>query len=86
MKFFSKKQETETKKKQAAQEELGIETYEAQQIVTRQQTELDNRITECQNITAAREEMEMQFVETEKQYKESVNQLMEAERKGLFLN
>lgn len=78
-------QETETKKKQAAHEELGTETYEAQQIVAKQQTQLELCIAECQSITAAREQMEHELSEADKKYKESMNQMMEAERKGSFV-
>lgn len=74
--------ETEAKKKEAAHEELGAETYEAQQMVTKQQAELEACISTYQSTNAAREQMEHELEETDKKYKLSIDQLMDAERKG----
>lgn len=78
-------QETETKKKNAAREELGVETYDFQQIVTLQQHELDTCIAELENLSAAREQLEHELKDVNVKHKENVQQLFEAERKGNIL-
>lgn len=61
-----------------------MEAYEVQQIVAKQQTQLEACISEYHSISASREQMEHELNETDKKYRESLNSLMEAERKGEY--
>lgn len=75
-------QETATKKKEADRELLGVEAYEAQQLVTKQQSQLNECITELESISAAREEVENQLEETTALHKEQTSKLIETEKRG----
>ncbi|XP_018561589.1 coiled-coil domain-containing protein 40 [Anoplophora glabripennis] len=58
--------ESEAKKKNAEREQLGVQTYEAQQLVCSQHKVLENIVADLQTVTAAKEEMEA-ALEEEKQ-------------------
>lgn len=75
--------ETAAQKKDADREKLGIEAYEMQQIVCKQQKQIENYMTELDNVAAAREEVEYQLEKTLEDYKKQKDELYEAERKGL---
>lgn len=76
-------QETETKKKNEAREQLGVEAYDFQQIVAKQQHELDTCMSELQNLSAAREQLEHEVADVNRKHKECVETLLEAEKKGM---
>lgn len=78
------KQETETKKKDAAREQLGVEAYDFQQMVAKQQHELDCCMSELENLSAAREQLEHELKEVSSKHKKHLGELLEAERKGKF--
>ncbi|KAJ8953759.1 hypothetical protein NQ318_015415 [Aromia moschata] len=55
--------ETEAKKKNAEREELGVQTYEAQQMVCKQHKIIENIFAELENVAAAKEEIDNILVE-----------------------
>ncbi|XP_066154408.1 coiled-coil domain-containing protein 40-like [Euwallacea fornicatus] len=77
--------EAETKKKSDEKGQLGVQVYELQQIVCRQQKTLDELVNEVQTISAARQEIENQLQEDKGRYKELRERLIAAERSKLEL-
>ncbi|KAB0794085.1 hypothetical protein PPYR_13705 [Photinus pyralis] len=77
--------ETGAKKKMIAREQLGLETYEAQQVVNKQQRELEMCISELDHICAATEEMELELDEAKKTLSQKRLDVLEAERNELRL-
>lgn len=67
-------------------DQLGVDAYETQQIVSNQQTTLGNCVTELQNIMGAREEMELKLQSSLEEYKKERNKLFEEEKKGRFVS
>lgn len=72
--------ETETKKKNVEREQLGVQTYEAQQLVCSQHKVLENIVVDLQNVTAAKEEMEV-LLEQEKQKQKELRENLYATEK-----
>ncbi|KAJ8930557.1 hypothetical protein NQ314_016638 [Rhamnusium bicolor] len=62
--------ESETKMKNAEREQLGVQTYEAQQMVCKQQKDLENLIVELQNVTSAKDEVEYVLEKKKQKQKE----------------
>ncbi|GJQ86909.1 hypothetical protein Trydic_g11780 [Trypoxylus dichotomus] len=77
--------EAATKKKQMEKDQLGVDTYETQQIVSKQQVDLENSIMELQTIIAAREENEIKLHEALQEHKNYRNKLFESEKKEIEL-
>lgn len=73
--------ETETKKKNAEREQLGVQTYEAQQLVCSQHKVLENIIVDLQNVTAAKEEMEA-LLQQEKQKQRELRETLYLKEKS----
>ncbi|KAJ8973510.1 hypothetical protein NQ317_000438 [Molorchus minor] len=72
--------ETEAKKKNVEREELGVQTYEAQQMVCKQQNVIENLFVELQNVSAAKEEMDNILEERKRNYKEVKEEYYSTER------
>nr|CAH7722539.1 unnamed protein product [Callosobruchus chinensis] len=72
--------ETAAKKKNIEREELGVRTYEAQQIVCAQQKTLEGIISELKTVTAAKEEIEHELEEDKKKYKQLKDKLYMTEK------
>ncbi|KAF5290868.1 hypothetical protein FQR65_LT11507 [Abscondita terminalis] len=77
--------ENGAKKKSAMREQLGLETYENQQIVNKQQRELEICVQELDHICAATEELEIELEEATKLFAEKRVQVLECEKKELHL-
>lgn len=77
--------ETDTKKINDEREQLGVQTYELQQMVCRQQKTLEEIVNEAQTMASARIEMENKLQEEKMKYKESQEKLIEAEKSNLEL-
>lgn len=75
-------QETSAKKKLQAREALGIDTYEAQQMIDTQQRAIGECMSELDNVYAGREEMENLLEEADEVCQQKKHQLMEAEKTG----
>lgn len=72
--------ESETKQKSEEKEKLGVQTYEAQQMVCMQQKTLENVVNQIQNVTAAKEEMEASLEESKKKHKEVQEKYLQTEK------
>ncbi|XP_023021111.2 lethal (2) 41Ab [Leptinotarsa decemlineata] len=72
--------ETETKKKNFEKEELGVRTYEAQQLVCNQQKILESIISDLQTVTGAKEEVENELEIQKKIHKDSIEKYNESEK------
>ncbi|KAI4455957.1 coiled-coil domain-containing protein 40 [Holotrichia oblita] len=77
--------ETAAKKKQAEKDQLGVDAYETQQIVSKQQTDLENSVTQLKNIIAAREENEVKLHAALDEHKNCRDKLFETEKKEIEL-
>ncbi|KRT83426.1 hypothetical protein AMK59_3719 [Oryctes borbonicus] len=77
--------ETATKKMQAEKDQLGTDTYEIQQVVSKQQADLENSITQLQNVVAAREETGIKLQEALGEHKNCRTKLYETEKKEIEL-
>ncbi|XP_050303237.1 coiled-coil domain-containing protein 40 [Anthonomus grandis grandis] len=77
--------ETETKKKNEERELLGVQTYETQQMVCRQQKCLEDLVRDVQSMTSAREEVENKIKEEKAKYKEAQEKMIAAEKSSLEL-
>lgn len=79
------KYDTDTAEKNAQREAMGVETYETQQLVCKQQKLLEDYIENLKNTTAAREELENQLREEKTRYKQEQEKLfiVEKEEKSL---
>lgn len=72
--------EMETKKKSEEREKLGIQTYEAQQMVCTQQKTLENLVRQIETVSAAKEEVDRSLDESKKNYKEIQNMYLHSEK------
>ncbi|KAG5870505.1 hypothetical protein JTB14_006837 [Gonioctena quinquepunctata] len=72
--------ENETKDKNAEREELGVQTYEAQQMVCRQQKTLEKIISDLQTVNAAKEEVENDLEKQKQVHKELVDKYQQTEK------
>ncbi|XP_060530347.1 coiled-coil domain-containing protein 40 [Cylas formicarius] len=77
--------ELETKQKITEKDFIGIQAYEIQQTVCRQQRTMEETSKELQTVIAAREEIEHQLKEEKDYYNEVRERLIEAEKLNLEL-
>ncbi|XP_076250915.1 coiled-coil domain-containing protein 40-like [Rhynchophorus ferrugineus] len=77
--------ESETKKKNEERDQLGVEVYETQQTVCRQQKTLEELTSDVQNIITAKQEVENKIQESKDKYKEAKETLIAAEKYNLDL-
>ncbi|KAK5641501.1 hypothetical protein RI129_010048 [Pyrocoelia pectoralis] len=77
--------EAGAKMKKVSREQLGLETYEAQQTVNKQQKELEMCISELDQICAATEQLEYQLEEDKNTLAQKRLEVLEAEKKELRL-
>ncbi|XP_030755257.1 coiled-coil domain-containing protein 40-like, partial [Sitophilus oryzae] len=64
---------------------LGVEVYEAQQVVCRQQKTLDEITQDVENINAAKQEVENQIKERKEKFKEAKEAMVAAEKYNMEL-
>ncbi|KAL3274206.1 hypothetical protein HHI36_015620 [Cryptolaemus montrouzieri] len=72
--------ETNTKKKLAEKEQMGVEAYELQQVVCKQQKILEEYIENVKNASAAREELEFELKEYKANHKSETDNLLKMEK------
>ncbi|XP_030767006.1 coiled-coil domain-containing protein 40 [Sitophilus oryzae] len=77
--------EAEHKKREEEKELLGVEVYEAQQVVCRQQKTLDEITQDVENINAAKQEVENQIKERKEKFKEAKEAMVAAEKYNMEL-
>lgn len=65
---------------------MGIETYEAQQLVNKQQQDLEMCVSELQQICDATEQMENHLNESKESFNKKRQELLELEQHGRFLD
>lgn len=78
-------QETGAKKKTQEKDQLGVEAYETQQIVSKQQTDLENCMTQLQTTLAARQETELKLAAALDEHKKEQTKLFDTEKKEIQL-
>ncbi|KAK4873726.1 hypothetical protein RN001_013086 [Aquatica leii] len=74
--------ENGAKKKNAMRNQLGLETYENQQTVNKQQRQIEICVQELDEICAATEEMELELDEAKRSLAEKRLEVLEYEKKG----
>ncbi|KAJ8917137.1 hypothetical protein NQ315_012629 [Exocentrus adspersus] len=72
--------EMEAKKKNAEREQLGVQTYEAQQLVCSQHKLLENLAVDLQNVAAAKEQLETQLEEEKRKQKELKEKIYQTDK------
>lgn len=72
--------EAETKTKSEEKEKLGVQTYEAQQMVCSQQKTLENLVAEIETVSAAKEEVDNSLNESRAKFRDLQNQYLETEK------
>lgn len=60
-----------------------MEAYEVQQVVCKQQNEIEARVQELLSFTAAREQMEFKLNKMKEQYNQEAEKLFRINRKGI---
>lgn len=76
------KQETGAKKKNQNREQVGVEAYELQQAVCKQQNNIEHFADELETVVAARLEVEAELEDAEKLHKDEQQCVSETESKG----
>lgn len=72
--------ENETKRKYDEKERLGVQTYEAQQMVCTQQKTLENLVSQIETITTAKEEVDVSLEDAKKEHKEVQEKYLKCEK------
>ncbi|CAH1155012.1 unnamed protein product [Phaedon cochleariae] len=72
--------ESETKIKDAQREQLGVQTYEAQQMVCNQQKSLETIISNLETVTAAKEQVQNELELERKNHKDLVEKYHQSEK------
>ncbi|CAG9764017.1 unnamed protein product [Ceutorhynchus assimilis] len=75
--------ETETKKNQEEAERIGVQTHDAQLMLCKQQTSLDELIANVQNMIATRQETTIKLEEKKSIYRQATDNLIESEKTNL---
>ncbi|CAH0563600.1 unnamed protein product [Brassicogethes aeneus] len=77
--------EVSTAKKNEEKEHIGVKSYEAQQVLCKQQKVLEESVESLEEMTAAREAMEETLKEEKAKNKEARDKLMQAEKRSAEL-
>ncbi|KAL1505242.1 hypothetical protein ABEB36_004849 [Hypothenemus hampei] len=77
--------ETDAKKKNEEGEQLGVQAYELQQTICRQQKTFEELISDVQTITAARQEQQLKLQEEKAKHKEATEKMIAMEKANLDL-